>query len=64
MNREVHVRFWESPEVKVLRATRQRDSRAAKEKRGDLHQPRTLALPQAGGWYHRVYRADGLVRPL
>ena len=21
MNREVHVRFWESPEVKVLRAT-------------------------------------------
>jgi hypothetical protein len=24
MNREVHVRFWESPEVKVLRATRQK----------------------------------------
>jgi len=24
MNREVHVRFWESPEVKVLRATRHR----------------------------------------
>jgi hypothetical protein len=23
MNREVHVRFWESPEVKLLRATRQ-----------------------------------------
>jgi len=23
MNREVHVRFWESPEVKILRATRQ-----------------------------------------
>jgi hypothetical protein len=22
MNREVHVRFWESPEVKVLGATR------------------------------------------
>jgi hypothetical protein len=22
MNREVHVRFWESPEVKALRATR------------------------------------------
>jgi hypothetical protein len=22
MNREVHVRFWERPEVKVLRATR------------------------------------------
>jgi hypothetical protein len=22
MNREIHVRFWESPEVKVLRATR------------------------------------------
>jgi hypothetical protein len=24
MNREVHVRFWESPEVKILRAIRQR----------------------------------------
>jgi len=23
MNREVHVRFWERPEVKLLRATRQ-----------------------------------------
>ena len=23
MNREVHVRFWERPEVKALRATRQ-----------------------------------------
>ncbi len=22
MNREVHVRFWENPEVKILRATR------------------------------------------
>ena len=26
MNREVHVRFWESPEVKVLRATRPHDT--------------------------------------
>jgi hypothetical protein len=26
MNREVHVRFWESPEVKVLRATRQAET--------------------------------------
>src|SRR5712692_9256954 len=26
MNREVHVRFWESPEEKVLRATRQNPS--------------------------------------
>jgi hypothetical protein len=26
MNREVHVRFWESPEVKVLRATRQSET--------------------------------------
>jgi hypothetical protein len=25
MNREVHVRFWESPEVKILRATRQNE---------------------------------------
>jgi hypothetical protein len=32
MNREVHVRFWESPEVKVLRATRQsRPSKASSE---------------------------------
>ena len=23
MNREVHVRFWERPEVRILRATRQ-----------------------------------------
>jgi hypothetical protein len=29
MNREVHVRFWESPEVKVLRATRQKRPSAA-----------------------------------
>jgi hypothetical protein len=28
MNREVHVRFWESPEVKVLRATRQTETSA------------------------------------
>jgi hypothetical protein len=28
MNREVHVRFWESPEVKVLRATRQLPSQS------------------------------------
>src|SRR5712671_5345324 len=28
MNREVHVRFWESPEVKVLRATRQKGKMA------------------------------------
>jgi hypothetical protein len=27
MNREVHVRFWESPEVKVLRATRPQETR-------------------------------------
>jgi len=26
MNREVHVRFWERPEVKVLRATRQQQA--------------------------------------
>jgi hypothetical protein len=31
MNREVHVRFWESPEVKILRATRQRTSPLARE---------------------------------
>ena len=24
MNREIHVRFWERPEVKALRATRQK----------------------------------------
>ena len=33
MNREVHVRFWESPEVKVLRATRQKEPRSHRYRR-------------------------------
>ena len=32
MNREVHVRFWESPEVKVLRATRQTEKNSVRAK--------------------------------
>src|SRR5258705_2144129 len=31
MNREVHVRFWERPEVKVLRATRQGETNVTTE---------------------------------
>ena len=31
MNREVHVRFWERPEVRFLRATRQRTNPLARE---------------------------------
>jgi hypothetical protein len=38
MNREVHVRFWESPEVKVLRATRQRLPRQLAEGAADTPQ--------------------------
>ena len=34
MNREVHVRFWESPEVKVLRATRQNEPSHSFRRRG------------------------------
>jgi len=33
MNREVHVRFWESPEVKVLRATRHERRRQCDDRR-------------------------------
>jgi hypothetical protein len=32
MNREVHVRFWERPVVKVLRATRQGTNPLSREK--------------------------------
>jgi hypothetical protein len=40
MNREVHVRFWESPEVKVLRATRQHlDGFAAENNRRSATPP-------------------------
>jgi hypothetical protein len=32
MNREIHVRIWESPEVKVLRATRHKRKSIANAK--------------------------------
>jgi hypothetical protein len=36
MNREVHVRFWESPEVKVLRATRHSRPRRSNSRSGHV----------------------------
>jgi hypothetical protein len=46
MNREVHVRFWESPEVKVLGATRQ--SRRNEPEPGSSGPPQEPAV-KAGG---------------
>jgi hypothetical protein len=51
MNREVHVRFWESPEVKVLRATRQ-----------SLHFVRVPLLPVLPGQRTSPDRADWSVQ--
>jgi len=44
MNREVHVRFWESPEVKVLRATRHIVARGAASILTAAHPP-IAAIP-------------------
>src|SRR5258708_31688973 len=52
MNREVHVRFWESPEVKVLRATRH--SRRIKREADMSGRP-----PIASPWRQRGIRRDG-----
>ena len=41
MNREVHVRIWERPEVRVLRATRQLLPNVARSDIGSL-------APEAG----------------
>jgi len=38
MNREVHVRFWESPEVKILRATRHQKRRLPRYLYGSFRQ--------------------------
>ena len=45
MNREVHVRFWESPEVKVLRATRQTRPRRSPAAVTAILQHRTRMRP-------------------
>jgi len=52
MNREVHVRFWESPEVKVLRATRHfvLGSQGAAPP-PPLHPPVAIALLLALHWW-------------
>ena len=42
MNREVHVRFWERPEVKVLRATRQ--SEKSRQRDGAAGVPSTADI--------------------
>jgi hypothetical protein len=39
MNREVHVRFWESPEVKVLGATRHSLARMPRDAKVEAVQP-------------------------
>ena len=52
MNREVHVRFWESPEVKVLRATRH----SAPSTFATANQVR-LALHTAAFWLMHGVRA-------
>ncbi len=56
MNREVHVRFWESPEVKVLRATRQSetpqhvgDGGRFRRKRPWRPDSKVALLPEQGG---------------
>jgi hypothetical protein len=75
MNREVHVRFWESPEVKVLRATRQfetknnvRDDSSFSQKRSlgardgcapDRHQP--VVLPAGAASLSPHLLAQGIV---
>jgi len=49
MNREVHVRFWESPEVKVLRATRhERLSKHVRVGGGYRHKQPSQPLPEEG----------------
>ena len=54
MNREVHVRFWESPEVKVLRATRPRSGARWSSSRGSRPiDPTTPDIP---------YRACSVMR--
>src|SRR5258707_13732444 len=52
MNREVHVRFWESPEVKILRATRH--SRRVKREADMSGRP-----PIASPWLQRGIRLEG-----
>jgi uncharacterized protein (DUF924 family) len=49
MNREVHVRIWERPEVRVLRATRQSDRWYAKDEAFDAEiRRRFLPTYEAG----------------
>ena len=50
MNREVHVRFWESPEVKVLRATRQQRLRRQSTGASVVPQIVTTLVHRASRW--------------
>ena len=52
MNREVHVRFWESPEVKVLRATRHPLDRAFTKPNTPDASPIRHANIRGRGYYH------------
>jgi hypothetical protein len=58
MNREVHVRFWESPEVKVLRGHSTADLRAAKI----LEMLDAGRAPGPEIAYHRVWGSSGECR--
>jgi len=53
MNREVHVRFWESPEVKVLRATRQ-------QRRSDCASCMSACPPMASALLHHGIDVVGI----
>jgi hypothetical protein len=57
MNREVHVRIWERPEVRLLRATRQEEPFPARRLRATIVSRVTVA---AGT---RLATADDKVRP-
>jgi hypothetical protein len=50
MNREVHVRIWERPEVRVLRATRQTEKSGLYQDTAALHQERTYLPATTTVW--------------
>src|SRR5262249_36787738 len=52
MNREVHVRFWERPEVRLLRATRQtRRFRRRQTSVGSSYECRRADAPRSCQWW-------------
>ena len=51
MNREVHVRIWERPEVRILRATRQIGPFVIREGNGEPQNPKTSDVGQPDGGF-------------